>query len=76
MAFGAGARVLLQAGAALSIEGGGKVVFEAPSISVSAATLTAKGGSTVKLAGALKSSSTVKLDAPVVKKTQKVNVEA
>jgi type VI secretion system secreted protein VgrG len=74
MAFNAGARAQLQAGAAMSIEGGAKVVFEAPTITVKAATLTAKGGSTMKLAGALKSSSTVKLDAPLVKKTKKVKV--
>jgi type VI secretion system secreted protein VgrG len=75
MAFNAGARMQLQAGAAMSIEGGGKVVFEASTISVKAATLTAKAGSTMKLAGALKSSSTVKLDAPVTKKKDKVQVE-
>jgi type VI secretion system secreted protein VgrG len=75
MAFNAGARAQLQAGAAMSIEGGGNVVFEAATISVKAATLTAKGGSSMKLAGALKSSSKVKLDAPVVKKTKNVKVQ-
>ncbi|WP_437603085.1 type VI secretion system tip protein TssI/VgrG [Sorangium sp. So ce590] len=74
VAFNAGARATLQAGGVLSIEGGGKVVFEAGTISVKAATLTANGGSTMKLAGALKSSSTVKLDAPSVKKNDKVKV--
>jgi hypothetical protein len=75
IAFTAGARAQLRAGGVLSIEGGAKVVFEAATISVKAATLTANGGSTMKLAGALKSSSTVKLDAPLVKKTKKVEVE-
>lgn len=75
MAFNAGARSLIQAGGVLSIEGGGKVVFEAATINVKAAVLTANGGSTMKLAGALKSSSTVKLDAPRVKKTKKTEVE-
>lgn len=75
MAFNAGARAQLQAGGALTIEGGGKVIFEAATITVKAATLTARGGSTMKLAGALKSSSTVKLDAPIVKKTKKVQVQ-
>ncbi len=75
MAFSAGARAQLQAGGALSIEGGGKVVFEAATISIKAATLTAKGGSTMKLAGSLKSSSKVKLDSPTVKKTKKQKVQ-
>jgi type VI secretion system secreted protein VgrG len=75
MAWSAGARAQLQAGGVMSIEGGGKVVFEAASISVKAATLTAKGGSTMKLSGALKSSGKVKLDAPMTKKTKKVKVE-
>jgi type VI secretion system secreted protein VgrG len=75
VAFTAGARMQLQAGAAMSIEGGGKVVFEAPTISVKAATLTATGGTTMKLAGGLDASSTVKADAPVAKKTKKVEVE-
>lgn len=75
MAWSAGARAQIQAGGIMSIEGGGKVVFEAATISVKAATLTAKGGSTMKLAGALKSTGTVKLDAPVTKKTKKVEVE-
>ncbi|WP_437300247.1 type VI secretion system Vgr family protein [Sorangium sp. So ce426] len=74
LAFNAGARATLQAGGVLSIEGGGKVVFEASTISVKAATLTANGGSTMKLAGAMKSTSTVKLDAPTVKKNDKVEV--
>ena len=74
MAWKAAVSAQIQAGAAVVIEGGGKVVLEAPTISVKAATLTAKGGSTTKLAGGLKSSSTVKLDAPTVKKTQKVKV--
>lgn len=74
MAWTAGARAQIQAGGVMTIEGGGKVVFEAATITVKAATLTAKGGSTMKLAGALKSSSTVKLDAPVTKKTKKVEV--
>jgi type VI secretion system secreted protein VgrG len=75
LAFNAGARTQIQAGGVLSIDGGAKVVFEAATISVKAATLTATGGSTMKLAGALKSSSTVKLDAPIVKKTKKVEVQ-
>jgi type VI secretion system secreted protein VgrG len=75
MAFNAGARTAIQAGGVLSIEGGGKVVFEAATINVKAAVLTANGGSTMKLAGALKSSSTVKLDASSVKKTKKTEVE-
>ncbi|WP_437621383.1 type VI secretion system Vgr family protein [Sorangium sp. So ce1151] len=75
MAFNAGARMQLRAGAAMSVEGGAKVVFEAKTISVKAATLTAKGGSTMKLAGALKSSSAVKLEAPLTKKKGKVKVE-
>lgn len=75
MAFGAGASMTLQAGGVLSLEGGGKVVFEAPSITVKAATLSANGGSSMKLAGALKASSTVKLDAPSVKKTKTVKVQ-
>lgn len=75
MAFTAGARAQIQAGGLLSIDGGGKVVFEATTISIKAATLTANGGSTMKLAGALKSSSTVKLDASSVKKTKKTEVE-
>lgn len=75
MAFNAGTRAQLQAGAAMAIEGGAKVVFEAKTISVKAATLTAKGGSTMKLAGALKASSKVKLEAPITKKKGKVKVE-
>jgi type VI secretion system secreted protein VgrG len=75
MAWKAGARAQVQAGGAISIEGGGKVVFEGTVISVKAATLTANGGSTMKLAGALKSSSTVKLAAPTVKKTGKAEVQ-
>jgi type VI secretion system secreted protein VgrG len=75
MAWKAGARAQIQAGGAISIQGGGKVVFEGAVISVTAATLTAHGGSTAKLAGALKSSSTVKLAAPTVKKNGKVEVE-
>jgi type VI secretion system secreted protein VgrG len=75
MAFGAGASMTLQAGGVLSLEGGGKVVFEAPAITVKAATLSANGGSSMKLAGALKASSTVKLDAPSVKKTKTVKVQ-
>jgi len=74
VAFKAGARATLQAGGALSLEGGGSIVFEANTISVKAATLTAKGGSTMRLAGAMKSSSKVKLDAPSVKKNDKVKV--
>ncbi|MFO0551170.1 MAG: type VI secretion system tip protein TssI/VgrG [Polyangiaceae bacterium] len=75
MAFNAAARMTLQAGGAMNIQGGGKVVFEAANITVKAATLTAKGGSTMKLSGALKSSSTVKCDAPTTKKNGKVQVE-
>jgi len=75
LAFEAGARTQIQAGGVMSIEGGAKVVFEATTISIKAATLTANGGSTMKLAGALKSSSTVKLAAPTTTKTDKVEVE-
>jgi type VI secretion system secreted protein VgrG len=75
MAFTARGRMQLAAGGAMSIQGAGKVVFEAPSITVQAATLEAKGGSTMKLSGSLSSSSTVKLDAPSVKKTDTAKVE-
>ncbi len=75
LAISAGASVSLQAGGVLSIDGGGKVVFEAASISVKAATLSADGGSSMKLGGALKSSSTVKLDTPSAKKTKTVKVQ-
>lgn len=75
VAFKAGARVQLQAGGLMSIEAGGKLVFEAPTISVQAATLTANGGSTMKLSGSLSSSGKVKSEAPVTKKTKKVEVE-
>lgn len=74
IAWKAGARAQVTAGGAISMEGGGQVVFEAAKISVKASTLTAKGGSTMKLAGKLKSSSKVKLDAPIVKKKKKVEV--
>jgi type VI secretion system secreted protein VgrG len=75
VAWKAGARVQLKAGGAMFIEGGGKVVFEATTISVKAATLSAKGGTSMKLAGAVKASATVKLAAPTVTKTDKVKVE-
>lgn len=70
IAFKAGARGAVQAGGAIAIDAGAKVVFEAATLSVKAATLTAKGGSTMKLAGGLKSSSTIKYDAPLTKKKQ------
>jgi type VI secretion system secreted protein VgrG len=75
MAINAGARTQISAGAAMSIQGGAKVVFEGATITVKAATLTAKGGSTMKLSGALKASAKVKLDAPSVKKNKKAEVE-
>ena len=75
VAYKVGARAQILAGGAMSIEGGGKLVFEAATISVKAATLTAKGGSTMKLSGALKSSAKVKCDAPVTKKTKKAEVD-
>lgn len=74
IAITAGARAQVTAGGAMSLEGGGQVVFEAAKISVKAATLTANGGSTMKLAGKLKASAKVKLDAPIVKKKKKVEV--
>jgi hypothetical protein len=75
VAFNAGARAQITAGAAMSIEGGGKVVFEASAIKIKAATLKANGGSTMELSGGLKSSSTIKYDSSSLKKTGKVEVE-
>ena len=75
VAFSAGAAAHYKAGGAMSVEGGGKVVFEGASISIKAATLTAQGGTTMKLSGSLQSSGKVKLDAPTTKKTKKQKVQ-
>lgn len=75
MAWNAKARMQVQADGAMTIDGGGKIVFEAANITFKASTLTAKGGSTMKLSGGLKASSTIKLDATTTKKTDKVKVE-
>lgn len=75
-AFNAKARIAYKAGGVMSLEGSGPVIFEAASITVKASSLTANGGSTMTMSGALQSTATIKLDAPSVTKKGGAEVES